>query len=353
MRVKTMKGKKYFRFISIGKCTRWNLIVPIGTILMFLLFAAFPQNQETPVPEGRKPGAKTDKTKNAPPLEIQEIRDLLGKMKELGEKRAALRNRQEKLLDQLPELKEGGEEENLNPDKIITRKELEKTAGELHKSLEQDRKLARDQHNIVRKLVERKEETRSVISQEKKNLQTRLQKTQKEPEPPQDTINDLKKQLADLGKIQATLDTLEKNPDALLILGLRPGDRIPAPESEEWYPGKYIDRRTGRRPMERADLERAGARMWQQTINIQKQVRFLRGEMDRTEAELNNLQALMKRVQERHPEFFEEIKDELPPLPPPGEQGPPPEPDPDLEPRGKRERMKRDQEEIPQPQSNP
>lgn len=322
-----MNGKKCFRGVIPGKCSRWNLIVPFGAIFMFLLFAAFPQNQETPVPKEKKPGPKTEKMEKAPPSDMQGIRDLLGKLKELGGKRAALRDRQERLLEELPELKEGAEEENLKPDMIMARKDLEKIAGELHKSLEQDRRLAREQHAIVRKLVERKEETRKVISQEKKNLQGRLQKMQKEPEPSQDKINQWKKQLEDLEKIQATLDTLEKNPDALLILGLRPGDRLPALESGERYPGKYFNRRTGRQPMERADLERAGARIWQQAINLQKQVRFLRGEMDRTEAELNNLQAIMKRVQERHPEFFEEIKDELPP--PPGEPGPPQKPDPD------------------------
>jgi len=348
-----MNGKKYFHNCGLGKCTRWNLFVPIGAMLMFLLFAAFPQNEETPVPGVKKPGSKTEKTEKAPPADMQEIMDLLGKLKELGGKRAALKDRQERLLDQLPELKEGTGDENLKPDKIMARKELEKTAGELHKSLEQDRRFSREQHAIVRKLMGKKEAAMTVIAKEKKTLEGRLQKARKESEPSQEKLDQLKYQIEDLEKIQATLDILEKNPDALQILGLRPGDRMPTRESEEWYPGKYFNRRTGRQPMERADLERAGGRIWQQVMSLQKQVRFLKGEVDRAETELNNLQAIVKRIQERHPEFFEEIKDEPAPPPPPGEPGPPQEPDPDLEPMGKRERMKRDREEIPPPRSNP
>jgi len=349
-----MNGKKYFGFIGIGKCTRWNLFVPIGAIFVFLLFAAFPQNQETPVPKEKKHGPKTEKMEKAPPSDMQEIREMLGKLKELGDKRASLRARQDKLLDQLPELKQDTEEENLKPEKIISRQELEKTAGELHKSLEQDRKLARDQRAIVQKLMEKKEITMTVISKEKKNLESRLQKAQNESEPsqPQDKINQWKKQLDDLEKIRATLDILEKNPDALLILGLRPGERLAPQESQEWYPGKYDTRRMGRQPPERGEVERGGMRILQQMTNLQKQVRFLRGEMDRTEAELNNLQAILQRVQERHPEFFEEIKDELPP-PPLRAPGSPQEQNPDLESKGIRDRVKRDRN-VPAPeQPNP
>ncbi len=325
-----MNEKKHSLWSGLGKCTRWNLVVPIGAILIFLIFAALAQNEQAPVPKEKKQSSKTEKT---PPQDMKEIRDLLGKLRELGEKRTSLRDRQEKLLEDLPELKKDTEDENLKPDRIMARKDLEKIAGELHKSLEQDRKLAREQHELVQKLMEKKEAAITVISRDRKNLESRILKAQKEPEPDQDKIKQWKQQVEELEKIQTTLEILEKNPDALLILGLRPGNRPPQRESDEWYPGKYLNRRMGRQPMEKPDMERAGGRIIQQMTNLQKQVRFLRGELDHTETELNSLQALIKRIQEQHPEFFEEIRDEIPP--PPREPAAPQNPVPDSVPKGK------------------
>jgi len=170
------------------------VIVPFGAIFLFVCMVGWGNPEANPGPKEKKrrqisqQGEKKDQ-------KIEEIRKYLGKLTEINEKRAELQTEQDKLLDRVTLLKDKNQTKTMGPDKILTRRELEKNAGKLHKILEEDRKMARNQQTIVQKLLQNREETFALIKAEKKTLERQISRMEKESDAPSEKRENLQKRL--------------------------------------------------------------------------------------------------------------------------------------------------------------
>jgi len=291
-----------------GKYSKRFLVVPFGAIFLFVCMIGWGN------PDA-KPGAR-DKKRKQNEQRIVELRKYLGKLSEINEKRSGFHTEQDQLLDRINILKDKNQTMAMGPDKILARRELEKTAGELHKILEEDRRMNKNQQTIIKKLLQNKEETFELLKTEKKNLEKQINRMEKESDAPSEKTERVQNQLREIEKLVTSLEILDNNPDALSVLGLRPGDRWSPRGSQRRQTGAYLSQKAPPTRMETAIRQRGAVRIWQQLRSLEKQMQFLREQMNRTESELHNLQNIMHRIEERHPDFFEEIKYEPPPPPP-------------------------------------
>jgi hypothetical protein len=247
-----------------------------------------------------------------PPEEMKQFRDGIRRLKETAEERLRLQKEQNALLDRLSELKKQNERDEMGPNKVIARRELEKTAGELHKILEQDRRITLEQKTIVEKLLSNREQTNDMIGREMEEFRRKIERAEKNPEATPERTVQWKKNLEDLENLQSLLEIFEKNPNALSLLGFGPSAPPPSPQQGEWYPGKYLEQRKGEISPDKGSRDRAGMRIFQQMNQLEKQIRFLKNQMERTEANFNDLRNTLNKLSERHPEILEELKGENP-----------------------------------------
>jgi len=280
----------------------FSRIVPFGAIFLVLCLPAIGGEQ---------------KKNTVPPSEIKGGKIILERLRDLKQKiaqREELRKRQDVLLDRLSDIRENREEKGPGPGNIIARRGMERTSGELHQLLEENRKIAREQKTIVEFLLEHKEGSFAAIDSEKKRLEKEIRSARKSRRI-SEKAKSLERELQQLETARLTLEILDQNPDAMLILGISP-DAPPSPPDPE--SGEFRRRwRTDRHSFpEKREREHAGARIQQQIRNMQKQMKFLKNQMTRTERQLDYMEKIINNIQRNHPEYFEEIRDEIPPPPP-------------------------------------
>jgi hypothetical protein len=351
MRDVNMTRKNGSRFGYTIRRLKRALIVPFGTILLFILLASPALCQDNLEAEDtQKPAlAKKAEQEKIPPEEMKQARDALKRLKETSEERIRMQNEQNMLLDRLSDLKQKNENEEMGPNKVISRRELEKTAAELHKILEQDRRIAQEQKSIVERLLANKEKTNDLIGAERDELRKKIERAEKNPEATPERIEQWRKNLEDLESIRALLEVLDKNPNALSILGYGPGVPPSAPEREEWRPGRFAEQRNRDLTPDRGARDRAGMRIFQQINQMEKQIQFLRNQLDRTEQNFNNLRDTLNKLREQHPEILEELRRENPER----FEDHPVEPDPDFEARQRMQPERRRRQEAAPPVQNP
>lgn len=350
-----MDGKKLFGSGSTIRFIKRFLIVPLGTIFLFIFLISLAGSQENHAPgvaeDSQKPvlSKKPGQVEKKLPEEMKKVREWIGRLKDTAEERLRLQNEQNILMDRLSGLKEKNEREDMGPNKVFSRRELEKTAEELHKILEQNRRIAREQKTIMKKLLSNKNQTCDTIGKEMEELRKKIGRAEKNPEAAPERIVQWKENLKDLENLQSILEIFEKNPNALSMLGFGPGASPPSPQPGEWYPGKYAEQKKGDFSPDKGARDRAGMRIFQQMNQLEKQIRFLRNQLERTESNFNELKNTLNKLRERHPEILEELRRENPDRFPENIS----EPDPDFEgpPRMKPERRRR--QEAPQPIQNP
>ncbi len=316
--------------------------VPFGALLLVKNIAASGPDKAKPASDMKESVART--SKSSKPVTPGNIRESLKRLKTLIRKRAGIQKKEDRLLNRLAGLKEHADEEIISPANLLLRRELEKTAGDLHTLFEQDRKLAGEQSRIVQNLLRHKAQTYRFLNGEKGDIERQIRLAKKSGLPAK-KIRRLENQLKEVENIRAGFELLDKNAGALFSPELRTshnGKR--PPETEAWHPGKYRSLRKGPGFEGKGRLEYPGAGITGRLIRLQKQLHFLRGQLERSERELMTLRDVVERIRERHPEFFEEIKAEFPPSPPapgklppeqlPGDEGRilPPSQSPDVPP---------------------
>ena len=283
--------------------TIWNargfLVVLFGALFLLVSMFGFASNQE--------------EAKETRSLSKEEIRTSLNKLEEINQERRTLKDKQDKYFEQLGDLKRRTNGEHFRPDSILARRRLEKTAGELHNVLEEESQLAKRQLAIVKKLLDQKTETQKVIKGEQKILQRQIQNLEKgSPAAARVKIPRMEEKIEKLGKMEAYLEILEENPRASFLLE-RSGEHRMHRE------GDLPTRRRGHMGGKHHDLSddemqiQLGARVWPKIRRLERRMEFLKTELDRTRGEINQLQDVLKRVRERHPDIFTEIERDLPP----------------------------------------
>jgi hypothetical protein len=146
---------------------------------------------------------------------------------------------------------------------------------------------------------------------------------------------EIQEQLEQLERTEMGLEILDKNPGALFLMERQPGDWRRS--QDRFMPAKRKRsqaRKDRHQSPEKEEMKHAGMRIWQQVNRLQRQVRFLRSQLDRTERDLQDLERIMTRIRDQHPELWEEIRKELPPPEPDHPEPPPPEHGHELEPPG-------------------
>ncbi|MBN1899856.1 hypothetical protein JW926_00855 [Candidatus Sumerlaeota bacterium] len=345
-----MNKRKIFRFERTKRYSKRFYLVPIGAILLGILATFRGFCQESPEPEKMEklPHSQKIETEKYPP-EVKQIRDWVRSLKEITEARLRLQNEQGMLLDRLSELKEKNAREEMGPNKVMSRRQLEKTAEELHKILEQDRRNAREQKEIMENLLSNKTQAVGLIGKEIEEIRKKIERAEKNRDTTPERINQLKKNLEELEGLQTLLDILGKSPHTYAMQGFGPGAPLPAPDKTAWHPGKFAEMRKGDFQQEGGARDRAGVRIFQQISQMERQIQFLRNQMDRIEANFNNLKETLNKIRERHPEIIEELRRDNPDL----FQERITEPDPDFESPPRMFPEKKRMPESSPPQQNP
>jgi chromosome segregation ATPase len=279
---------------STGKNILRRMLVPFGAIFILLILLSTGMSEEKGSPETEKKevlrnSTHVKKKSRDKKLKKSEIIQKLTRLKTLNQERNSIQEKQDNLLDEINHLRDKSKRGSFRPGNLMAKKDLEIKAGKLHKALEKEQILLKEQHKLIKYLQNNMPEVRNLLKEEKK-------KRKKD-----------KKKLEDLENLEKILLMIDKNPEADFQEKKRPGRKTRLNR-------RNFQQREPRLSMKQSKFKRPGQRLMIKINQMQKRLYMLKNQMDKAKNDLEDLNKIIRRIEEKHPEFFDDIQEEFPHL---------------------------------------